>query len=147
MPTLTKLSINYVKIIIAVFVVISCTNERSSAKSETKTENLSKRFTVLSSGKTWTIVPRKSVIHVPKHMQKKISEKQPNSKFLSFKQFSRKHSGWLHTFPVSEDQSFGRKEIAESRWKTLTGLSKIVITTYNKNPVSLHDKARPSVSK
>lgn len=144
-PLLRQLSVAFCVTTIALSShVIAKEQAPLSVKSSTteKTNNLLDRSTILVSSPYWTIVPKGSVIHVPKNLERKILQ-TPKGKFITYTKFLSRNSSWLYSYPIDLDYARGNKRFEKSRFDRIPQINKIVITTYKRGPITLHKNAYP----
>lgn len=84
----------------------------------------------------WTLVPANSILCVPESQQSRVS-KERQGEYLGWSQFYRKNVSWLATQPVSLKTITGEDPLDDSVKDRLTSMKKIVVATYQKNPVSV----------
>ncbi len=96
--------------------------------------------TLLASSGKWTLVPKGSVLYVPKSLNSKIVTK-PKGKLLSWNDFIARNGSWIHLASVKMKQAQGREIISQEMIKQYSRLGKIVIATYSKAPISVSTKA------
>ena len=99
------------------------------------------RSTLLASNGEWTLLPKGSVIHTPDHLKDKIIPSPGKLKIVKWKTFLRKNHGWIHTIPVSKEQSAGTKKISPEKIKTFKTMGKMVIAMNHDNPISVAPNA------
>lgn len=115
--------------------------ERSSAKPVQKPVDQKKKFniadedTLLVSKGLWTPLPKGTVIYTPNHLKSKIAG-QPKGKISDWKQFLQKNKGWIHLHPVTMAQARG-SQIKPEVIKAYQSMGKMVIATYQNNPISV----------
>lgn len=106
---------------------------------QNKEFNIADESTLLASKGLWTPVPKGTVIYTPKHLKSKIVS-QPKGKISDWKQFFYKNRGWIHLHPVTIAQARG-SQIKPELIKAYQSMGKMVIATYQKNPISVMPEA------
>lgn len=102
--------------------------------------NIADESTLLASKGFWTPLPTGTVIYIPNHLKSKIVT-HPTGKISDWKQFLYKNRGWIHLLPVTMDQARGSSRIKADVIKAYQSMGKVVIATYQNNPVSVMPKA------
>ncbi|MFC4991686.1 hypothetical protein [Rubritalea tangerina] len=118
-------------------------SEKDLTKPPANTEpnSVFSRSTILSDGgKHWTIVPKSSVIFAPDSLKNKINS-PPVGKFLSWKDFYKKNSDWIHSFPVDSKLSKGVTTLKFDRYARLKQVGKVVVAVHPKGPISIKHEA------
>ncbi len=83
-----------------------------------------------------TLLPKKSVLHVPEHLEERIGV-QPDAKVLTWQNFFKPNRGWIRTIEVTRDQARGYAEIPESIRTAVESSNALVVATYKGGPVSV----------
>lgn len=91
---------------------------------------------ILSHGGQHTVVPLRSIIHLPAKDKKKVVE-LPSGKFRFWPQFFKTNQSWLWTYEVTLEQVKGIKPIPAEKIEEFRKLNRTVIATYRKNPISV----------
>lgn len=107
---------------------------------KTKKRSLINNSTLLTSFGKWTLVPRGSVIYLPKHLRSKIAPK-PQGDLVNWKIFLHKNRGWIHLHPVTMIQAQGKEAINAKTIKAYQSIGKIVIATCAGGPISVAPSA------
>lgn len=110
----------------------------TKAPTQKKRKGLLERSTILANNGNWTLLPKGAVIHTPDHLKDKIASGPGQLKILNWKPFLKKNHGWLHTYPISKEQAKGTKKITPAAIKAYKSIGKLVVATYNGNPVSVN---------
>jgi len=76
---------------------------------KTKKRSLIGNSTLLTSFGKWTLIPRGSIIYMPKHLKNKITS-EPEGELVNWKKFLHKNRGWIHLHPVTMVQAQGKKQ-------------------------------------
>jgi aromatic ring-cleaving dioxygenase len=100
------------------------------------TGSLIKRSAVLSSGRSWTIVPKGAVLHVPAQYEKYVNGKRAGQ-LVPWQTFYAQNRGWLHVHPVSMDQARGEKTMDPKQVEAYMGLSRVVVSVCHGGPISV----------
>lgn len=99
--------------------------------------------TILVSNGQHTVLPEGAVIFIPDHLKSRVAEK-PVGKFVLWPDFLRANRGWIRTLEVSIDQAKGVEPVNEQRSKVLRSAGVVVVSQYNKQPVSFRGSFEPS---
>ena len=97
--------------------------------------------TILQSRGKIALVPKGSILFLPKHLESKIATSTAKGEIVSWKTFLAGNGSWIHMFPVTFDQAIGKKKITQEQLKSLRRLNKIVIARRGSNLVSVSPKA------
>ncbi|MGJ8661087.1 MAG: hypothetical protein ACSHXL_03550 [Bacteroidota bacterium] len=114
--------------------------DKTSPISIKKRPGIIERSTLLASGGNWTMIPKTAAIYVPDRYKNKIVSK-PTGTVLSWADFKKKNSGWIHTHEVNANQARGKEVIDQKIIKAYQSMGKIVVATYNKGPISVQEAA------
>lgn len=101
-----------------------------------KTEGLLKRSVVISYGKYWTFVPKGAVLHIPKHLKKRMSGER-KGKLLPWPTFLVKNRGWIQTQEISMTEARGEAALNEDVVKRFQKSARVVIAVCKKGPISV----------
>lgn len=99
-------------------------------------EDLIKRSDILCFGGNATLVPKRAILKVPKHVADRLKF-QPGSKLLSWLDFYTLNRGWITTVEVSLEQAEGKKAIAEEISERIGKNSNLVVATFKGGPISV----------
>lgn len=94
---------------------------------------------ILTSGSTYTIVPKKSVLNFPERHRNRISQK-PKGKFLFFKDFKANNYGWIDTHKVTLEQSKGVTNISEEKLDLIKESGRVIIAVRESRAVPVLGK-------
>ena len=114
--------------------VLAPSKEKTILPSEKR--SLIAKSTLLSSDSFWTLLPRGSVIHVPKHLKGKVTRK-PYGALVDWKTFLRKNHGWIHVHEVTMTQAQGKGSINPKIIEAYQSMGKIVVATCSGGPISV----------
>lgn len=101
-----------------------------------KRPSLMERSTLLTSGNSWVMIPKTAVIYLPDRYSNKVVTK-PKGSLMGWNAFLRKNSGWIHTHEVTVQQARGIEVIDQKIIQAYQGMGKVVIATYQKNPITV----------
>lgn len=101
-----------------------------------KRAGLLERSTLLASGRHWAMIPKTALIYLPERYKSKVVSK-PQGKLLKWSEFVKKNSGWIHTHEVKLSQARGLEIVDPKVVKAYKTMGKIVIATYQKNPITV----------
>lgn len=83
-----------------------------------------------------TLVPKRSVLHVPNALKNRLGE-QANVKVLRWPDFYNANRGWIRTVEVTRDQAMGLAPMPESTVEALSKSSSVIIATFKSGPISV----------
>ena len=117
--------------------------EKDSTRGFSKREKkgLLETSIILHSRGKLALVPKGSIIVLPKDLESKIATNTTKGKLVSWKKFLSANGSWIHMFPVSFDQAIGKATITLEQQKSLRQLNKLVIARRGTNLVSVSPKA------
>ncbi len=101
-----------------------------------KTESLIKRSAIISFGEHWTLVPKKSLLNVPKHLANRVDGER-KGKLLGWKDFYEKNRGWLQQQEVNIAQAREGAEMPEGLVKSYLTSGRVVVAVCRGGPISL----------
>lgn len=101
-----------------------------------KTEGLLKRSAIISYGKYWTFVPKGAILHIPKHLNRRMGGER-KGKLLPWPTFLAKNRGWIQTQEVTMTQARGEAVIDEDVLKRFQKSARVVIAVRQKGPISV----------
>ncbi|MDG1358764.1 MAG: hypothetical protein P8P36_11285 [Akkermansiaceae bacterium] len=84
-----------------------------------------------------------SIIYQPEKNKEKVTD-TPSGKFRFWPDFLPRNRDWLLTFEVTLDQARGNKPIPDIKLKEFAKISRTVIATYRRNPISVRPYVKPS---
>jgi len=134
---------NYGSIALLVLLVVfiqpaSMQAESSFTTKKTFNANPYANSDILVSGRYHTLVPKGSVLSLPDRHKKRFATK-PSGDFILLKKFISMNYAWLSTKEVSFEQVKGEKPLSESLQKSIQQSGRVVIATFNKNPISVRE--------
>jgi hypothetical protein len=83
-----------------------------------------------------TMVPKRSVLHVPKNLTDRIGM-QDGARFVDFQEFISKNRAWLTSSAVTRAQAEGNEPMSEGVVKSFAKETRIVVATYYEGPISV----------
>ena len=95
---------------------------------------------VLVSNGQCTYIPKGAVLYAPEHLKSKIGSKLTGT-FVSWDEFSRLNSGWIHLHQVSRKQAAGEDYLKPEALKAYKTINKMVIAHHYGNIISVREKA------
>lgn len=98
--------------------------------------DLIKNSTIFSYRGFLTLVPNRSVLHVPAHLQGRLAA-QDGAKVQTWKQFFQSNRGWIRTLEVSREQALGHVPFSEEVSESIAESSVVVVATYKGGPISV----------
>ena len=103
-----------------------------------KKKGLIENSTLLAHNGQWTLIPKGAVIYTPDHLKDKIITTPGKLKIVQWSPFLQKNHGWIHAHSITKEQARGKEKISEKAVKAYKTIGKIVVATYNGNPISVH---------
>lgn len=99
-------------------------------------DSLIARSATLSSSRSWTIVPKGAVLHVPQRYQAQVNGKRAG-KLVPWKTFFAQNRGWIHVHSVSMAEARGEKEMNPKQVEVYEGLGRVVVSVCHGGPISV----------
>lgn len=115
--------------------------EEPTAFSKREKKGLLETSSLLQSRGKIALIPKGSILFLPKQFEGKVVTTNTNGKLVGWKEFYRANSSWIHMYPVSFKQAAGIEKIPQERLKALAMLNKIVIAQRGSNLISVSPKA------
>jgi hypothetical protein len=101
-----------------------------------KTDSLISRSAILSQGGSWTIVPKESVLNVPRHLSMHVNGER-TGQLVSWAEFYAKNRGWLKVQNVELAQARGDEALAEETVRGYRESGHVVVAVCHKGPISM----------
>ena len=98
------------------------------------------RSTILTNGKSWTLVPKGAVLHVPERYRLRIG-KAPVGVLQTWAEFYRMNRGWLHRYDVTFTEARGENFISPAATAAYRGTGRIVVAVCQAGPISIKKEA------
>lgn len=83
-----------------------------------------------------SLVPKRSVLHVPKAMADRLGMKEGHQ-IGSWLDFLNANRGWIRTVAVTRVQAEGREPMPEATLKSFEKETRLVVATYQEGPISI----------
>jgi hypothetical protein len=99
--------------------------------------DISKIYQALQDRGVYTMVPRSSVLHVPKGMECKLGNPVSGDELVNLDKFMRKNCVWVHKFPVTLYEAQGKVPIDPVRLERVSKLGKVVIAVHKGKVISV----------
>lgn len=109
--------------------------EEDPAKAQAE-RDLVKTSTVFAYRGYLTLVPKRSVLHVPDVYAKRL-EVQNGAKVQTWRDFYQSNRGWIRTMEVTREQALGHVPFSEETAAAIQDSSVVVIATYQGGPISV----------
>lgn len=90
----------------------------------------------------FTLVPKTAVLQFPKNLADRLKV-QPGAKVVSWLDFYSANRNWITTVEVTKSQAAGAQPLSEQTADHMAKCGKLVVATFEGNPVSLHPVPRP----
>jgi hypothetical protein len=84
-----------------------------------------------------TFVPKRAVLQFPKNLADRLKA-QPGARVQNWPAFYAANRGWITTVEVSKIQAQGRQPLSEETAVHITKCGKLVVATFQGNPISVH---------
>ncbi len=85
----------------------------------------------------WTYLPAGSVIAQSSKVAERVGG-GTEGRFVKFSEFFERNRSWIQAVPVTLEQAWGKEEISDSNFEVYLVEGKIVVSTYNGNPISFN---------
>ena len=102
----------------------------------TRPQGLLSRSDILCFQGRATLVPKRSLIHVPAEMKDRLGMKEGHQ-IGSWIEFLNANRAWIRTVPVTRVQAEGREPIAKETLDSFEKEKRLVIATYQDGPISV----------
>jgi len=83
-----------------------------------------------------TLVPKRSVLHVPDALLNRMKVEE-NAKVQTFQDFLLSNRGWIRAVEVTREQALGHAALPESTVESFANSSQVVVATYRGGPISV----------
>lgn len=98
--------------------------------------DLIKSSTTLAYRGFLTLVPKRSVLHIPEGFEDRLTV-PAKVKVQTFRDFLASNRGWIRTMEVSREQALGHVPFPEETANAIQTSSQIVVATYKGGPISV----------
>lgn len=98
--------------------------------------DLVKSSAVFSYRGNLTLVPKRAVLHVPSHLQNRMTPEK-GAKVQTWRNFFQANRGWIRTMEVTREQALGHSPFSEESAKAISESAVVVIATYKGGPISV----------
>lgn len=95
-----------------------------------------KNSAVLSFRGYLTLVPKRSVLHVPDALLNRMTIDE-NAKVQTFQDFLLSNRGWIRAVEVSREQALGHVPLPEGVVESFSKSNQIVVATFQRGPISV----------
>lgn len=110
---------------------------KEGEKLETKTQSsLQATSLLLTDGKQWTVLPKRSVLQFADEVKPHIKEGKAG-KLVTWAEFERANSAWIRSVPMTEGNLSGKTEITKDTKARWIESKQLLVSTYSGNPVAL----------
>lgn len=100
------------------------------------TIDINKITDVLSSGGYSTVIPKRSVLHLPVGLESKIARKS-NQKYSSFSEFYKRNQNWIFKMELTMAEARGDKAINKEKLDRAKKLGKLVLAVHRGHPIAV----------
>ena len=83
-----------------------------------------------------TLIPKRSIIHIPKNYKSRIQFER-GSNLVIWPTFFRSNRGWIKAMEVTREQAQGKEPFDEKVAENLSKSSMLVVATYKGGPISV----------
>ncbi len=90
---------------------------------------------ILQHGDNHTLLPPYSLIHIPAHLEKKIT-RTPSGKYMPWPEFYNAHRSWLFTHHITIQQAEGKAPIKPEVAHQFTRINRLVVSVFQNHPIS-----------
>ncbi|MFK7852375.1 MAG: hypothetical protein AB8D78_15475 [Akkermansiaceae bacterium] len=99
--------------------------------------NLIERSDVISFNGTTTLVPKLSIIQIPKKFESRINNHTPGNRIMRWNEFYSLNRGWITVVNVSRIQAEGKEPIDPAIVEIYSKSNNLVIAIYMDGPISI----------
>ena len=107
-----------------------------------KPRDLLENSDFLSHNEQSTLVPKHSILHIPKHFRDRIKFQKGN-KIVIWPTFFRNNRDWIKTIEVTREQALGKEFLADEVIEKMEKAGFLVVATYKNGPVSVLPPKEP----
>lgn len=107
-------------------------------------QDLISRSEILCYNGALTLIPKRAVLQYPQNLADRLKA-QPGARVVGWPEFFAANRGWITTVEVSKVQAMGRQALSEDTATHITKCGKLVVATFNGNPISVHPVPAPEV--
>ena len=100
-------------------------------------KSLLERSDVISFNGYSTLVPKRSIIHLPDHYQQRINHHEKGSKLVGWIEFLRLNRGWVSAVEVSFSQAKGETEMPPELLESFKKGGNLVVAVLQSGPISV----------
>ncbi len=98
--------------------------------------NFVKNSAVLSYRGSLTLVPKRSLLHVPEALASRLAIDE-GAKVMTFQDFLLANRAWIRTVEVTREQALGHVELPASVVESFSKSNTIVVATFKQGPISV----------
>lgn len=98
--------------------------------------NFVKNSAVLSYRGSLTLVPKRSLLHVPDALASRLTIDE-RAKVMTFQDFLLANRAWIRTVEVTREQALGHVELPASVVESFSKSNTIVVATFKQGPISV----------
>ncbi len=83
-----------------------------------------------------TFVPKRAVLHVPKHLESRLKI-QGKIQVKNWQEFYLANRGWIRTIEVTRDQALGNTPFSEAAIAAMSESSSLIVATFKEGPIAV----------
>lgn len=111
--------------------------EGEDATKVNKVKSLLERSDVISFNGYTTLVPKRSIIHIPDGYQQRINNHKKGSKLVGWLEFLRLNRGWVSTVELTFAQAKGEEEIPPNLKESFQTGGNLVVAVFQAGPITV----------
>ena len=108
-------------------------------------QSIVKQSTILSDGKSWTLVPKGALVHVPERLKPRV-DNPPAGQLLPWLDFLAMNRAWVTTNEVTFQQAKGDEPIPAECTTAWAKQDKVVVAVHHGGPISVHKNHPPTLT-
>ncbi|MDP0492466.1 MAG: hypothetical protein Q7Q71_15575 [Verrucomicrobiota bacterium JB023] len=110
--------------------------EEKSGRRHPSQASLTERSVIISDGRSWTLVPKGAIIHLPESLKNRVNAAK-SGQLRKFPDFFRINRGWVAVHEVTMEQAIGEKAISQEVMDSFKYQDRIVIATRSFCPITV----------
>jgi hypothetical protein len=119
--------------------------EASVSAETAASQSLLSSSEILCFGDAMTLVPKHAIIQTPKNLSARLKP-SPDARLVTWIEFLPANRSWINTVEVSLEQAEGKVPIAAETNESMTKSGKLVVATFNGNPISVLTTPAPTTA-
>jgi hypothetical protein len=103
------------------------------------------RSTIIRSGGSITLVPKESIIYVPKEYMDRIGQ-DPTATILSWNDFIPLNRGWISCLELSYNQAIGKEPLPIAAIEKMKKYGNLIVATASGNPITVRSQKSKGIT-